>query len=252
MLKPHKGNNLVPETELVFIEGGTFLMGQDDGEGDEKPIHQVTVSDFFIGKFEVTVSDYRKFCSATGKLMPKEPEWGWADSHPIINTSWNDAMSYIAWLNEETEENYRLPTEAEFEYVLRNGGQPGVYPWGNGMPKNENIADEALKKKTTSSRIWEDYVDGFAFTAPVGSFDPNELGVYDINGNIWEWCYDWYGAYSSQPSTNPKGAVKKEYKVARGASFDADPWHARTASRAFVAPDFKRPGFRLAKDYGTD
>ncbi|WP_082591137.1 formylglycine-generating enzyme family protein [Sediminicola sp. YIK13] len=238
--------NIIKNPKMVEIEGGTFIMGQNNGEGDEKPEHLVEIKDFYIAKFEITVAEYRKFCNATKRDMPKKPEWGWIDNHPIINTSWNDAIGYIEWLNEKTHQDYRLPTEAEFEYVIRNGGEPGVYPWGELQPTNENLADETYKSKTSRSRIWENYQDSFAFTAPVGSFEPNKLGVCDINGNIWEWCSDWYGAYSNQKMIDPQGPISGKNKVGRGASYDADPWHSRSASRAFVEPDFKRPGFRLA------
>lgn len=240
-------NNLTTP-EMVKISGGKFIMGQNDGEGDEKPEHVVLIDDFYIGKFEITVSEYKKFCRATNRAMPSEPEWGWIDNNPIINTSWNDAMAYIKWLNFENDESYRLPTEAEFEYVIRNGGESGIYPWGSELPKNENLADLTFKAETSSDRIWKDYNDGFAYTAPVGSFEPNKLGVYDINGNIWEWCSDWYQDYSGKKITDPKGPTSGKWKVGRGASYDADPWHSRSASRAFVEPGFKRPGFRLAKD----
>ncbi len=233
---------------MVLIKGGTYFMGQQDGENDERPVHKVSISDFYIGKYEVTVLDYKFFCEATNRDMPKEPSWGWIENHPIINTSWNDALAYINWLNKESNENYRLPTEAEFEYVIRNGGKPGVYPWGTGKPFNENIADESFKEKNPNKNIWKGYNDDHAFTSPVGSYESNELGVYDINGNIWEWCNDWYEGYGTDPVINPKGAIKGNNKVGRGASFDADPWHSRTASRAYVEPSFSRPGFRLAKD----
>ena len=233
---------------MVFINGGTFVMGQNDGEGDEKPEHLVEINDFYLAKFEITVSEYSAFCKATKREMPKEPEWGWIDNHPIINTSWNDANAYIEWLNAQSKEKYRLPTEAEFEFVIRNGGKQGVYPWGNGTPTNENLADESYKTQTARTGIWKNYNDGFAYTAPVGSYPPNELGVCDINGNIWEWCSDWYEGYSENKMIDPKGAVDGKWKVGRGASFSADPWHSRSASRSFVEPHFKRPGFRLAKD----
>ncbi|NNK28031.1 MAG: SUMF1/EgtB/PvdO family nonheme iron enzyme [Flavobacteriaceae bacterium] len=236
------------EPKMVAIKGGTFIMGQNTGEGDEKPEHEVVLHDFFIGKYEVTVLEYRAFCEATEREMPEEPEWGWVDNHPIINLSWNDASAYIEWLNIITKQAYRLPTEAEFEYVIRNGGESGIYPWGNGIPQNENLADLAFNVKTSSNRIWKEHNDGHAFIAPVGSFKPNKLGVYDINGNIWEWCQDWYGHYPSQKTTNPKGPETGTHKVGRGGSYNADPWHSRSASRAWVKPDFKKPGFRLAKN----
>ena len=128
-------------------------MGQVDGEFDEKPVQEVTLSDFQMGKYEVTVAEYRIFCEATNRNMPKEPEWGWTDKHPIINTNWYDAMAYIEWLNQKIGESYRLPTEAEFEYVIREGGKPGTFPLGNEKPKNENVADQSLKKINPSRTI---------------------------------------------------------------------------------------------------
>ena len=113
---------------MVLIKGGTYIMGQQDGEGDERPTHQVTLDDFYLSAYEVTVVEYRRFCNATAREMPKEPDWGWQDDHPIINTSWFDAMAYIDWINEQNETHFRLPTEAEFEYVIRNGGEKGTYP----------------------------------------------------------------------------------------------------------------------------
>ncbi len=250
LLAFRKGNdpfeNTATSTEMIFVTGGTFLMGQKDGEFDEKPVHEVTLSNFYIGKYEVTVSEYQKFCKATKRSMPKEPEWGWQEDHPIINTSWNDAMAFIEWLNSETGETYRLPTEAEFEYVIREGGKPGTFSWGDGQP-TENIADISYSKVYKSRGYWEGYDDGFAYTAPVGSFQPNTLGVYDINGNMWEWVSDWHAEFTKEKVTDPRGPATGTNKVGKGGSYNSDPWHSRTASRAFVEPDFKRPTFRLAK-----
>ena len=239
----HKTNH-----EMVLIKGGTFLMGQEDGEGDEKPVHEVSLDDFFIGKFEITVAEYKEFCDETNRNMPKEPSFGWNDNHPIVNTSWFDAVAYIDWLNDKLGESYRLPTEAEFEYVIRNGGEAGIYPWGTDQPKNENIADETLAKEKSGRRFWQKYDDGYVNSSPVGAFPANKLGVHDINGNAWEWCSDWYDDYPSEAQKNPQGPDTGTHKVGRGASFDADPWHCRSAGRSWVNPTFTGPGFRLAKD----
>ncbi len=240
----------IPET--VLISGGTYQMGEANGEGDEKPVHKVTLSDFYIGKYEVTVKQYKQFCEDTKRELPKAPEWGWIDSHPIMNIIWYDAQAYIQWLNKKSGQNYRLPTEAEFEYVIRNGGKQGVYPFKKSTndPK-ENVADESFSKKNPNwsrSRIWKDYTDGYAGTSPVGSFSANDLGVHDINGNAWEWVSDWYADYTDKDATNPTGPTEGKFKVGRGASYNADPWHTRSAGRNWVEPEFKKPGFRIAKD----
>lgn len=234
--------------EMVFVKGGSFFMGQEDGEEDEKPVHKVQLSNFYIGKYEITVAQFRDFCEATDRAMPREPKWGLQDDHPIVNTTWNDAAAYVSWLNISSSQNYRLPTEAEFDYVIRNGGKSGIYPWGTGLPRNENIADESIKKTGFSRSVWDGYDDGYASIAPVGSFPPNELGVHDINGNVWEWVSDWYSEFMEKAVKDPQGPASGKFKVGKGASFNADPWHCRTASRAYVAPDFQGPGFRLAKD----
>lgn len=232
---------------MVLIKGGAFIMGDANGEGDERPVHEVTLGDFYMNKYELTVAEYRKFCSETGRDMPKEPEWGWIDNHPIINTSWYDAEAYINWINQKTGKSYRLPTEAEMAYVIRNGGEDGTYPWGEGTPK-ENIADESYKKSTGRTNIWKGYDDGYEATSPVGSFVSNKLGIYDINGNMWEWVSDWYGDYSNSSVTNPKGPSKGTHKVGKGASYNADPWHVRSAGRNWVEPEFEGPTFRLVLD----
>ena len=236
---------------MVFIKGRTFLMGQEDGEGDERPVHEVTLSDFYMSAYEVTVKEYKQFCVATGREMPKEPEWGWQEDHPTINTSWYDAKAYIDWLNMKDETIYRLPTEAEFEYVIRNGGNSDPDGEMDNGDLRENIADLSLKRATGTSRILEGYDDGFSYLSPVGSFSSNELGIYDINGNAWEWCSDWYGDYPAGAVTNPTGPKTGTHKVGRGASYNADPWHCRAAGRNWVKPSFEGPGFRLAMDNNT-
>ncbi|MBT8220110.1 MAG: formylglycine-generating enzyme family protein [Bacteroidia bacterium] len=234
--------------ELVLIKGGKFMMGQEDGEGDERPVHEVELSDFYIGKYEITVGEYRQYCQSNSVYMPAKPEWGWKDDHPIFNVSWNEADAYIVWINKTQDENYRLPTEAEFEYVMRKGGQPGLYPWGAGTP-TENIADESKLATNWSRGIWKGYNDGFPYTSPVGRLPANALGVHDLNGNVWEWVSDWYGAYPTEAVKDPQGPETGSHKVGRGASYNADPWHCRTAGRNWMGPNEKIPaGFRLAKN----
>lgn len=236
----------VDHGQMQLVKGGIFMIGQANGEGDERPVHEVTLDDFYLSKYEVTVKAYKQFCEDTRREMPTTPEWGWIDNHPIINTTWYDAQAYIQWHNEKTGKIFRLPTEAEFEYVLRNGGKPGLYPWSNEKVIEENIADESYAQATGRTNIWEGYDDKFIYTSPVGSFAPNELGVFDINGNMWEWVSDWYGAYPEAPVKNPQGPKSGTHKVGRGASYNADPWHTRTAGRNWVKPEFAKPSFRLA------
>jgi formylglycine-generating enzyme required for sulfatase activity len=237
--------------QMVLIKGGTFIMGTEDGEGDEKPTRRVTISDFFIGTHEITVEQYRLFANATNINMPKEPKWGWQEDHPIMNLTWHNAVAYIDWLNNKLGENFRLPTEAEFEYVIREGKSGATYSWMSYNTINENIADESYKDET-SRNIWDNYNDGFTFTSPVGSLEPNAFGVYDINGNVWEWVSDWYAHYPDQDEVNPQGPENGTHKVGRGASYASDPWHTRIAGRSWVLPEFEGPGLRLARDIKSE
>jgi formylglycine-generating enzyme len=208
---------------MVFIKGGTFQMGSSDGGSDEQPVHEVRISDFYMGKYEVTVAEFRKFVEAEnykteaekgdGSTIYKNGSWSrtagvnWRhdtegntqtdENHPVIHISWNDATAYCAWLSRTTGKKYRLPTEAEWEYAAGNGSKHTKYSWGNSDPsgkKGGNVADKTAKARFTDWTIFDNYTDGYIFTAPVGSFDPNEFGLYDMSGNVWEWCSDWYGA----------------------------------------------------------
>lgn len=212
--------------EWINIQGGTFQMGDTFGEGDsdEKPVHTVTVSNFYLSKYEVTVAQYRAFCNAKGRSMPQAPSWGWQEDHPIVNVSWNDAKSYCDWAG------CRLPTEAEWEYAAREGGRQVRF--GNGKdiadPSEINFDGSAQYKQTYSiTGVYR------AQTTPAGSFQPNSLGLYDMSGNVWEWCQDWYGEnyYSSSPSTNPQGPDTGSSRVLRGGSWFSSPGGGRCSNR---------------------
>jgi len=251
---------------MVFVKGGCFEMGcgnwTSDCYDDEKPVHEVCVEDFYMGRYEVTVGEFRKFVNETSYKTDAEKEGGcyvWTGSEwskkngtswgnpgfapterdPVVCVSWNDANQYFKWLNKgSSTSKYRLPTEEEWEYAARSGGKKVKYAWGNGDPyingrKAANIADEFSKKKFNWSPIWEGYDDGYAYTAPVGSFAPNELGLYDMTGNVWEWCSDWYGEdyYGKSPKHNPKGPGSGSDRVLRGGSWGDNPRSVRASGR---------------------
>jgi len=285
---PSKSLNETPKfdglPEMVFIKGGAFQMGSNDGEEDEKPVHTVTVSDFWMGKYEVTVAEFEKFISATGyqtdaekgngsciwtgsKLEKKaEVNWRYDEqgnvrksgelNHPVIHVSWNDAAAYCEWLSHKTGQTYRLPTEAEWEYAARSGGKNYKYAWGNFGPegrKGGNIADESAKRIWNCSWAWDGYDDGYAYTAPVGSYEPNELGLYDMTGNVWEWCQDWDGAkyYKNSPQVDPKGPSSGTFRVLRGGSWHFIPFVVRCYYRSGIKPVNcnNDSGFRFARDH---
>jgi len=180
-----KDGSLGPE--LVLIPAGTFQMGSNDGSSDEKPVHTVTVKSFALGKYEVTFEEYDKFCEATGRDKPKDEGWG-RGKRPVINVSWDDAKAYVKWLSEQTGKDYRLPTEAQWEYAAR-AGTTTKYWWGNEIGKNNANCDGCGSQ-------WDNKQ-----TAPVGSFKPNSFGLYDVSGNVWEWLEDkWHGNYEGAPS----------------------------------------------------
>ena len=216
---------------MVLVEGGTFQMGSDAGSSDEKPVHLVTVNSFSMDKTEVTVAQYRRFCQQTGRSMPQEPSWGWHDDHPIVNVSWDDARAYATWAGK------RLPTEAEWEFAARGGTktQGYTYSGSNGV--------DAVG--------WDDVNSG-STTHPVAQKRPNELGLYDMTGNVWEWCSDWYDAhyYAYCPAVNPSGPVSGTYRVLRGGSWYKDTDFLRSAVRLRFYPEGGDGdyGFRCVQD----
>ena len=281
------------ETGMVFIPGGTFMMGDNFNEGwiDEKPLHEVKLGVFYIGRYELTVGEFREFVEANGYVTTAEEnggawvytEMGWEqridanwnnpyfkqdDDYPVVNISWYDAIRYCNWLSEKTglspcytiagkevscdftADGYRLPTEAEWEYAARSGGKRYRYSWGNGQPSG-NIADETVKKRFSEAEIWEGYYDGYVYTAPVGRFRPNEMEIYDMTGNVWEWCWDWYNEryYVSSPNINPVGPLSGGSRVIRGGSWSYIPRDMRVSYRGDDSPEYSYDlcGFRLAR-----
>lgn len=217
---------------MVFVQGGSFTMGGT--EADEKPAHTVIVSSFSIGKFEVTVAEYKAFCSAGGKSMPSAPSWGWNDKHPMVNISFDDAIAYCNWLSESTSKNYRLPTEAEWEYAARGGNKSNGYTYAG----SDDLDESGWRIDNAGGQ-----------TQACGRKKPNELGLYDMGGNAWEWCKDWYSDsyYSSSPSTNPKGPSSGSLQVLRGGSWRNSAATCRVSFRTGGIPGYRNYdyGFRV-------
>ncbi|MDR2550259.1 MAG: formylglycine-generating enzyme family protein [Desulfobulbus sp.] len=236
---------------LVPIKGGCFQMGDSvgDGEPNERPVHEVCVPDFAIGRFEVTNGQYRKF-------KPQHTSGGAQggtlndDNQPAVNVSWDDAVAYAKWLSLRIGRTYRLPTEAEWEYAARAGSSQSRF-WGNNPDeacKYANVADLTAKKQWAK---WTTFAcdDGYAVSAPVGSFAANGYGLNDMLGNVWEWCEDVYNseAYAKLPKDNPVYRGAGEYRVMRGGGWSNGPLGVRSSHRVGLSPDFGHHalGFRL-------
>lgn len=160
---------------MVFVKGGSFIMS--NGAEEKKWAHAETVADFSMSRYEVTVGEYKTFCTATGRAMPETPYWGWNDQHPMVNVSYNDAVAYCQWLSKALGVTYRLPTEAEWEYAANGGTQSKGYTYAGG----NDINQVAWYYKNANYQM-----------QTVGQKKPNELGLFDMTGNAWEWCSDWY------------------------------------------------------------
>ncbi len=233
--------------DMVYVPGGTFRMGSKWAK-DEKPVHSVTVSGFYMDKYEVTVAQYENFCRSTRRRMPRQPVWN-DNNHPVVMVSWKNARAYAKWAGK------RLPTEAEWEYAARGGSKNLVFAWGNTKPKGkngDNIADEAIRSEKKNWAIWKGFYDGFVYTAPVGSFYANPFGLHDMSGNVKEWCSDWYASdwYSRSPAKDPKGPKSGIRRVLRGGSWNYGPRNLRLTKR-FRYKDtlvLNYIGFRCVKD----
>jgi len=183
--------------EMVWIPGGSFKMGDIQGEPDEKPVQIVTVKGFAMGRYEVTFAEFDKFVKATGRRKPSDSGWG-RGNRPVINVSWEEATAYTEWLSQQTGQQYRLPTEAEWEYAARAGTET-KYWWGNDIGTN----------KANCYRCG----DHFKYTAPVGSFAPNAFGLYDTVGNVWEWtCSEYDNKYKGKEK---RGISKRRAESSR-------------------------------------
>ncbi len=232
---------------MVFVEGGTFQMGSNEGDGDEKPVHSVTLSDFYIGKYEVTQEEYEK---EMGKNPSNFKNSG--KNAPVETVNWYDAVEFCNKLSDKegldrcysgsgdnikcnfNTNGYRLPTEAEWEYAAKGGNKSKGYKYSG----SNDLKDAG----------W--YIDNSgSITHPVGGKNSNELGIYDMSGNVWEWCWDWKGDYSGNAQTDPCGPSSGSYRVFRGGSWFFNASFCRSAFRISYFPGFSNSdiGFRFAR-----
>jgi formylglycine-generating enzyme required for sulfatase activity len=224
---------------MVVIGGGTFQMGSpasEAGRFDNETQHQVKVGSFAMGAYEVTFAEYDLFARATGRKLPSDHDWG-RGARPVIDVSWDDAMAYAKWLSEQTGKRYRLPTEAEWEYAARAGTQT-AYWWGNEVGRNHANCDGCGSRRNNKQ------------TAPVGSFERNGFGLYDILGNAWEWTCSVTSTYGSGEESRCNNTDMQARRVIRGGSWLNAPRGMRSASRGNTSPDDRSVnlGFRLAQD----
>lgn len=215
---------------MVWVDGGTFRMGATSEQGseisDEKPVRSVTLSGYYIGKTEVTQALWQA-------VIGSNPSYFEGDDLPVEQVSWDDCQEFIRKLNSLTGQNFRLPTEAEWEFACRGGNNSRGYKY-SGSNYIDNVA-------------WYDGNSGDK-THPVATKSPNELGIYDMSGNVWEWCADWYGDYSSGRQTNPKGPYGGSYRVFRGGCWLNYARCCRSSNRYYFDPTNRNGnlGLRLA------
>lgn len=204
---------------MVYVSGGTFTMGATSEQGsdvydNEKPTHNVTLSSYYICKYEVTQALWRA-------VMGSNPSYFKGDNLPVERVSWNDCQTFINRLNSYTGRNFRLPTEAEWEFAARGGNYSRHYKYSG----SNYIGDVAWYGGNSGSS-----------THPVGTKQPNELGLYDMSGNVWEWCSDWYGSYSSYSQNDPTGPNSGSYRVFRGGSWNFLARNCRSSLRYIITP----------------
>jgi len=237
-----------PFMELVSVEGGSFGMGSDAGAASERPVHEVRVGAFLIGKFEVTQAQWKDVMGSSATA-----DRGKGDRYPVYNVSWQDATAFCNKLSQReglapcysgsgagttcdfSANGYRLPTEAEWEFAARGGKAGGKRLYSGSDDKDAVGWDSA---NATSS------------THEVGLKAPNELGVYDMSGNVWEWCFDWYGAdfYATSPRDDPTGPESGFYRVLRGGSYGINSFGLRSANRYYGAHrSDSSTGFRVVR-----
>jgi len=258
----------VPAPKMVTIPAGEFEMGDLSGVGqfDERLAHTVRFEKAFeMGKYEVTFDEYDLFAAATGRDKPGDQGWGRVD-RPVINVSWDDAIAYAQWISERTGLNYRLPSEAEWEYAARAETKTSRYWPESGVGERDAACDYANVFDTKNESFikerfnvrWEsfDCADEFPFTAPVGKFTVNDWQLHDMLGNVWEWNQDCYiDSYEGAPMDgSPRESADDSIcslRVLRGGAWNDGPQFVRSAVRFRFAPDGRNYfiGFRLARTH---
>ncbi len=295
--------------KFVRVPAGEFLMGSDESPDalaqdypryerkrfvelfDEAPVHRVRITrPFFLGQYEVTVGQFRKFVEASGytpesiadgtggygynadydpaktrrgdAFEGRSPKYSWHnpgfaqdDTHPVLNVTWNDAVALTKWLSQQEGKTYRLPTEAEWEYACRAGSH-SRYPNGNDPQALLQIANTFDADTAKNWPRWQPYAleghDGYPFTAPVGSFKANAMGLYDMLGNAWEWVADWYDEayYAHSPANDPPGPADGSVRVRRGGSWHTWALYARCSYRNWNSPQtrYTLVGMRLLRE----
>lgn len=267
--------NPADSAELVYVPTREFIMGSDSAElasvwqrfhwdprelaftRSEQPAHRVRVDGFWIYRNLVTVAQYRHFCEVTYRPAPQAAAYAQQDDFPVVQVSWQLASDYCAWAGG------RLPWEAEWESAARgtrtgiDGRARTVFVWGDSLPVGRvaNLADETFRKANyynhPNFHVFAGYTDGYVTASPVRAFPASETGVYNLAGNVLEWCGDWYGRdyYRHSPVHNPKGPATGSQRVLRGGAFDTTPTITRIARRLGNAPDIRHneKGFRCVQ-----
>jgi len=272
---PENSNNNPASSspDMVFIRGGKFLMGTDDGFPYEAPAHEVTVESFWMDAHEVTAAEFARFVTATAYVTEAE-KFGWSgvfdletrewkrvdgatwqhphgprsaanNDEPVMQVSYNDALAYAQWAKK------RLPTEAEWEYAARGGLAGKIYDWGDELNPDGKPAANWWQGSFPARNTGE---DGYVSVAPVGKFAPNGFGLYDMAGNVWEWCADWFDEkyYSKSSGINPTGPKTGQERVMRGGSWMCSENYCqgyRVAARSHATPDtaLNNLGFRCVR-----
>ena len=267
--------------ELMLIPAGEFMMGSSNsetGRGDDEFQHTVRITNpYYVAIHEVTFGQFLQFVAATKYMTEAETDgeggWGYekqegfsqdvkyswrdtgflqGDDHPVVNVSWNDAVAFCSWLTRTEGVEYRLPTEAEWEYACR-AGTTAMYQHGNnpeGLAFVGNVADGSYSEQFGTKNITPiSAKDGFVFTSPVGRFRSNAFGLFDMHGNACEWCSDWYGNYKSSAGNDPQGPSGGSDRVLRGGGWGGTAGLCRSAGRSGLSPSYRdgNLGFRVAR-----